>query len=206
MPLILALALFAPPADYARPELLVEAATLNKERAGSNPAVVLDCRPLAEYSLGHVPGAVFRQRPSGRRRSRPARTRRGGRSGLATSASTPTRASFAYDTSKSLYAAYVWWILHYWGVADVRILNGGYRAWKGEPCPVSAIAARPQAAKFTAHAQQERLADKACVLDSLAAKSLQIVDARSDGEFDGSAPMAGGEARGDPGGQAPGLG
>ena len=38
-----------------------------------------------------------------------------------------------YDDSSSKDAARVWWILRYWGVADVRLLNGGWAGRNGSP-------------------------------------------------------------------------
>ena len=49
----------------------------------------------------------------------------------------------AYDHSKSLYAARLWWALRYYGHTNVRVLNGGWTKWVGEGRPISLH--RPQA-------------------------------------------------------------
>ena len=92
-----------------------------------------------------------------------------------------------YDDNSFIEAARVWWILRYWGVDDVRLLNGNWTTWKktgltietGKPKPPSPVA-------FTAKPRSERLATKGLVLASLKDSSLQIVDARSEAEFCGT--------------------
>lgn len=43
----------------------------------------------------------------------------------------------AYDHSRSLYAARLWWILNYYGHAQVKVLNGGWKKWFDDRLPVS---------------------------------------------------------------------
>ena len=92
-----------------------------------------------------------------------------------------------YDDDWNKEAARIWWILKYWGVSDARLLNGGWKAWTSVSLPIETdIPSPPNATKFVAKSQAERLATKQKLLDSLKNKSLQIVDARSDGEFCGT--------------------
>jgi len=39
-----------------------------------------------------------------------------------------------YDAICSKDAARVWWILRYWGLDDVRLLNGGWKGWRAAAC------------------------------------------------------------------------
>jgi thiosulfate/3-mercaptopyruvate sulfurtransferase len=74
--------------------------------------------------------------------------------------------------------------LRYWGVEDVRLLNGGWVGWGKGKHPVETVEATPVSAKFVAKARAG-LATKDDLLKSLDGGALQIVDARAGGEFCG---------------------
>ena len=96
-----------------------------------------------------------------------------------------------YDDNLSKDAARIWYVLRYWGFDDVRVLNGGWKAWLAAggkpgkdtpaPEPTNTLKLKPE---------PERLATKAQVLDLLKGKPPQIVDARSEGEFCGTEETA----------------
>src|SRR4029079_19577545 len=88
-----------------------------------------------------------------------------------------------YDDASSRDAARVWWILRYWGVRDVRLLNGGYGGWEAGKHPEETAAAAPERVRFVAKADTARLATREQLLKALDGGKLQIVDARSEKEF-----------------------
>ena len=91
-----------------------------------------------------------------------------------------------YDNHSFNDAARVWWILRYWGVEDVRLLNGNWATWNKEGLTIETEKAKPPSpVPFTARPKSKRLATKGLILGSLKDRSLQIVDARSEGEFCG---------------------
>jgi thiosulfate/3-mercaptopyruvate sulfurtransferase len=174
------------PAGYARPELLLEPAELAKPEVAKK-FVILDARNREAYRAGHVPGAVWVD-VSGWAKAfaagqDPAEwAKRVGALGI--DAGTPVVVS---DAKRGNDAARVWWILRYWGVKDVRLLNGGWPGWagveKGEGKP------KPVEAKLTAH--PERLATKKQILEGLKRGTYgQILDARSEREYCGTATTA----------------
>jgi thiosulfate/3-mercaptopyruvate sulfurtransferase len=175
------------PADYPRPELLVEAADLAREPPAS--VRVLDCRGKGAYSEGHVPGAVWLHvldwmRTFGEGEDREAWAKKVGALGI----DVDTKVVL-YDDSRAKDAARAWWILRYWGVRDVRLLNGGWQAWKASGGAVEKAENRPPAVEPRLAPQAGRLATRAKVLQSLKGEA-QIVDARSREEYCGTADTA----------------
>jgi thiosulfate/3-mercaptopyruvate sulfurtransferase len=113
-------------ARYPRPELLREPAELSKRLRETR---VLDARPRAKYEAGHVPGAVWVNTREWAKafNTEPEQTAWASRIGkLGIKADTPV---VVYDDVRSNNSARIWWILRYWGVRDVRLLNGGWPGW-----------------------------------------------------------------------------
>lgn len=128
---------------------LVDVATLRAERAGPRPPVLLDVRwrqvgrsVRDEYLTGHLPGAVWADLDAdlaappgvGGRHPLPAPAdaeavfrRLGVRDG------SPV---VVYDDVEGSIAARAWWMLRWLGHADVRLLDGGLRAWESAGLPL----------------------------------------------------------------------
>lgn len=170
--------------SYPRPELLVEPATLAKpETAGR--FVVLDARAKAKYAQGHVPGARWVDHAAWAKAFGDGQDADGWSKRIGTLGIGSDTKVVVYDDSQSKDAARIWWILRYWGVADVRLLNGGWVGWSNGKHPTDTADAVPTAAVFKAVAAPERIATKVGLLAALRDGKLQIVDARSMGEFCG---------------------
>ena len=170
-------------APYPRPDMLVGPAALARPDAGY---VVLDARDPARYAAGHVPAArrvdhAEWEKGFGDGTDAAGWSKRIGALGL-----TPDTKVVVYDDNFSKDAARVWFILRYWGVADVRLLNGGWTGWTRAGLPTETSAAAPATVAFTAVPAPARLATKAGLLEALPGGRLQIVDARSEGEFCGT--------------------
>ncbi|WP_439627754.1 sulfurtransferase [Gemmata sp.] len=170
--------------DYPRPDLLVEPAALAQPDALKG-FVILDARPRAKYEAGHVPGARWVDHADwakgfGDGRDAAAWSKRIGGLGL-----TADSRVVVYDDNQAKDAARVWWVLRYWGVKDARLLNGGWVGWEKGKHPTEKAEAAVTSTEFKAVAAAERLATKDQLLKSLTGDKLQIVDARSEGEFCG---------------------
>jgi thiosulfate/3-mercaptopyruvate sulfurtransferase len=87
-------------------------------------------------------------------------------------------------------SARVWWLLRYWGCADVKLVNGGWAGYVAADGPVSTDAVKPSPTTVTLTPRPERLATKSQLLDALKGQPPQIVDARSKDEFCGTAETA----------------
>jgi thiosulfate/3-mercaptopyruvate sulfurtransferase len=174
---------------YPRPELLIEAADLARALPAGRFRV-LDARAEADYRAGHVPGAVRVDADDWRRafqdgKDRDGWARRVGALGI--DLDTPV---VIYDDKRGNDAARVWWVLRYWGVRDARLLNGGWKAWRGNGRPVEKGDNRPRAVEPKLAPQPRRLATKDQVKEALGGKRTQILDARSTAEYCGTSQTA----------------
>jgi len=93
-----------------------------------------------------------------------------------------------YDTHGLFAAPRVWWTFKVMGVDDVSVLEGGLPKWKAEGRPVEDGPVRRPERHFTARLDHAIVADLDDVRRALKSGSAQVVDARSAGRFDGSAP------------------
>jgi thiosulfate/3-mercaptopyruvate sulfurtransferase len=174
------------PATYPRATLLVEPAELAKLK----DARILDARGKGKYLDGHLRGAVWvdavswsRAFGDGKDEERWARL-------IGDLGIEPTTTVAIYDDTLSKDAARVWWILRYWGVVDVRIVNGGWTGLAALGGPLDKDDVKPAPTKPKLAAQPARLAIKNQMLAALKDRPFQILDARSDGEFCGTEDTA----------------
>jgi thiosulfate/3-mercaptopyruvate sulfurtransferase len=176
------------PAGYPRADLLIEAAELAKPADG---LLVLDARPKEKYQAGHVPGAVWVDHDTWSKKFAEGQdsavwTKLIGVLGI----TGPETRVVIYDDNLSKDAARIWWVLRYWGVKDVRLLNGGWKAWDADGRKVEKTNNDPRAVEARLTPQSERLATKEQILAALKDKPPQLIDARSEGEFCGDAKTA----------------
>ncbi|HEV3176616.1 MAG TPA: 3-mercaptopyruvate sulfurtransferase [Stellaceae bacterium] len=95
----------------------------------------------------------------------------------------------AYDaTGWSMACWRVWWMLRVYGHDNVAILRGGLATWVAEGRPVTAEVPRPAPAKFTPRFRPELVRDKTGVRRTIGAHREQVVDARAQARFEGTAP------------------
>ena len=177
-------ALFAAEGEYPRPDLLIEPADLAKP-AIARRFVILDARPREEHEKEHVPYAYWVNhgewaKAFGDGKDAADWSPRIGELGIDADSKV-----VVYDDTGTKDAARIWWILRYWGVDDVRLLNGGWRTWKAGDFPTTDNVVKPVPAEFNAVPRSRRLATTSQILDLLTDNRLQIVDARSEAEFCG---------------------
>ena len=152
--------------------------------------VILDCRfalndraaGLHSYTAGHIPGAIYCDLE--KNLSSPV-SEHGGRHPLpdlgelrdffahAGINSTATQQSLVvvYDDSKFAFSARCWWLLNYLGHQNVKLLNGGYRAWCDAGFAVETTINSPQAGSF-----DERLPPELATIDVEKVKSISTAD------------------------------
>jgi thiosulfate/3-mercaptopyruvate sulfurtransferase len=191
MPVVLwsSLGLGAETQKYPRPNLLLEPAELATPEV-ARYFVILDVRSPEAYQKEHVPGARRVDHDEWQKAFGDGQDSQGwglriGRLGIG-----PRSKVVIYDDNGTKDAARIWWILRYWGLDDVRLLNGGWKGWKSGDYPTTDEVPPPASpAEFQARPRPERLTTMAQVLRSLKGGTLQIIDARSENEFCGVDPL-----------------
>jgi thiosulfate/3-mercaptopyruvate sulfurtransferase len=140
-----------------RAEHFVTAAELAKLLTDPRPPVVLDVRNQngvpdgrPKYQAGHIPGAVYVDLPtelqgvregfSGARPLPPIERLQKRARAWGIGQGNPV---VVYDNVFGTKAGRAWFVLRWAGIASVRILDGGYRAWVDGGYPVSAAEPAP---------------------------------------------------------------
>lgn len=185
--LVVTALLVGAPATYPKDDMLIEAADLAKLPADA--CTIIDVRSTKEYEAGHIPNAITVSV-----------------SELSKAFYTVTEpqllgkmlGELGIDASKPIVvygddireSARCWFLLRAWGLSNVKLLNGGWQAWKrsGEKVSNEKTHVEPKLTK--ANLDEKRFATKENVLDAVQGKSAQILDARSEKEFCGEAGVA----------------
>ena len=175
--------------EYTRETLLTTVAELQR-KLGASDLCIIDVRPAEDYANGHIPGATHFDLF--------------GLSLIDTSEAPlkafmfmihhvlelrgvdETKQVVFYEANSGMRAARGVWFLEYYGHPNVKMLDGGFDAWKAAGAPVTTEATAPKAATFNSVESREVLATAEDVLRSLNKKEIAILDTRSRGEFLGT--------------------
>ncbi|OAI41098.1 hypothetical protein AYO38_04565 [bacterium SCGC AG-212-C10] len=179
--------------DYAHPELLAQPDWL-QEHANDADVRIIDCATLEAYRRAHIPGAVHLPVHFYIKEKDPAGSDHGvlimppdefaaTMSALGVGANTTV---VTYDDNNALVAARLWWSLRYYGHTNAKVLDGGWHRWLTENRPVTFHATKPAKAEFTATPNEALYATVDRLKDSAGDPSCNILDARTDGEWEGT--------------------
>lgn len=93
-----------------------------------------------------------------------------------------------YDSHGLFSAARAWWNFRVMGHRDVFVLDGGLPRWKAQGRPLESGAVKPAKGRFEARLDLKLVRDIDQVGAVLASGAEQVVDVRSAGRFEGTAP------------------
>jgi thiosulfate/3-mercaptopyruvate sulfurtransferase len=191
-----------------RPDVtpLTDVISLARDLAARPGPVLLDIRwrlggppGLAGYRAGHLPGAVFvdldrdLSGPPGADGRHPLPAVARFQAAMRRAGVQDGRAVVVYDEADGMAAARGWWLLRYFGHDQVRLLDGGYRAWVAAGQPVAAGDEHASGGDFTARPGGLPLLD--AVGAARLARHGLLLDARAAERYRGDAepvdPVAG---------------
>jgi thiosulfate/3-mercaptopyruvate sulfurtransferase len=175
--------------QYTRETLLTTVEEL-RTKLGSPDLCIIDTRPAEDYARGHIPGATHFDLFG---------------LSLVDTREAPLKAFMFmihhvlelrgvseckevvfYEEHSGMRAARGVWFLEYFGHPDVKMLDGGIRAWQAAGAPIATDPAPPKAAAFKIQERRDVLATVEDVLQSLGKKDSAILDTRSLGEYLGT--------------------
>ncbi len=176
--------------------ILISPAELSALQA-AGPVIVIDTRDADTYAAGHIPGAVNLREtftylatstPEGLQELKDTFAAHLGAIGL----SGQETAVFYEDAMNSGYGQSCrgYYLLTWLGYPAVKVLNGGYSAWKAAGMPVSTDAVTPTPASFpTDLSQADVMLTKDDVIDALGTDTV-LLDVRDVDEWigDSSSP------------------
>jgi thiosulfate/3-mercaptopyruvate sulfurtransferase len=150
---------------------------------------------LADYEKGHLPGAAFLDQ---------IRAVSDTSTGLGFSLPTPETLQsglrgiglgeddriVVYSTGHMMWATRAWWLLHYAGLNNVAVLNGGYRAWQDAGLAVSAEPTTFGPGDVIVRPRPERFVGQSEVLAAIGDEAVCTVNALSPDVYTGEGKMS----------------
>jgi len=179
-------------ASFSNPDLLVSAQTV---KANINKAdwVVVDCRGLAAYAKGHIPGAIslgksckkaLRDATSRAWRDTSKYEKLLGKAGIGNNA----HVVFYYGDMKTINDATVgFWIMEYLGHTRTHVLNGGLDAWRKSGNRLDNKPVMKPATKYTVKLNASAYGSTDEILQIATGKlpNVQLIDSRTKKEHAG---------------------
>jgi thiosulfate/3-mercaptopyruvate sulfurtransferase len=180
--------------------MLIEPADLEKKLKQPDLRI-LDTRSAADYSKGHVPGALWVDvkswqdlgKKDGSFQDAKGWGKQIGVLGISHDTQVIVYGSSMPDTAR------VWWILKYLGIQKVTVLNGGWELWTKEKRSTDTDVLKHTEVKFEPKFQTDRLEEIDSLKKSVGTDKVTVVDTRTVDEFTGK------DVRGKRGGHIPGA-
>lgn len=167
--------------------MIISTTNLNSILHDSN-IVIIDTRSFKEYSEGHIPGAVnldlFAFHWIDTTKEGIENFNRQTEILFSFVGITLEKKVVFYDDVAGMLAARGVWMLMYFSHPDVSILDGGIKKWKQENLTLETKSNGFKPAKFSGKINPDIISGFEYLKDNL--NNLKILDARSQGEFDGS--------------------
>ncbi len=147
---------------------------------------ILDARSRGAYRRSHIPGAIhadlFHYFVPGTDRRGLQKFQNGLATKLGNMGLTGKETMVVYESGFGMRAARVGWMLEYAGAGKVRLLEGGFKAWRKSHYPLENRIVEPEQKTFQVRPVSRLLATADEVRST---RSALILDVRSEGEFTG---------------------
>jgi thiosulfate/3-mercaptopyruvate sulfurtransferase len=175
--------------QYAHPEVLVDTNWVLQHHKDANVRIAeVDYDPAANYVVGHIPGAVLFdwKKDINDPVKRDLLSKEQLESLFSNAGITKDTWVILYGDFNNWFATFAFWVFKYYGVANVKILNGGRKKWLLEDRPVTKDVPAYAKTDFKASTANQKLrAYKDEVHKVLGKGDKVLVDVRGPKEFSG---------------------
>lgn len=175
--------------NYAHPEVLVDTVWTEEHINDPNVRIAeVDYDPAANYHLGHIPGSVLLdwKKDINDPISRNIISKAACEKLLQSVGVNEDTTLILYGDFNNWFAAFAFWVFKYYGLNDVRIMNGGRRKWLEEDRKLDKVIPSYPQGNFKAKDQDEKIRSYLIeVSNSINKNDTIMVDVRSPTEFTG---------------------
>jgi thiosulfate/3-mercaptopyruvate sulfurtransferase len=175
--------------SYKHPEVLVETQWVNEHQSDRSIRIAeVDYDPTANYNLGHIPGAVLLdwKKDMNNPLTRDILNQQQLEEVLGKSGVTNDMTLVLYGDFNNWFAAFAYWIMKYYGVDKIVLMNGGRKKWIAEDHQVTKQIPSYPRTSFKAGEPNEQIRTFLdYVRKTLRQSGKVLVDVRSPDEFTG---------------------
>ncbi|MHB1868073.1 MAG: sulfurtransferase [Nitrososphaerales archaeon] len=175
--------------SYAHPEVLVDTNWVVQHHKDNSVRIAeVDYDPVSNYSQGHVPNAILFdwKKDINEPVKRDILTQQQLESLFSRNGISDNTTLVLYGDFNNWFAAFAFWVFKYYGVKDIRVMNGGRKKWIEEDKPLTKDVPSFSATSFKVSKVDDKLRVYLNdVRDALGKKNVGLVDVRGPKEFSG---------------------
>jgi thiosulfate/3-mercaptopyruvate sulfurtransferase len=176
--------------SYKHPETLIDTSWVNDHLKDSQVRIAeVDYDPTANYNLAHIPGAVLYdwRKDMNDPLARDILSREKFEELLGRSCITKDTTLVLYGDFNNWFAAFAFWIMKYYGIEKVILMNGGRKKWIAEDRQMTKDTPSYPRTQFNVSRPNEEIRTYMdYVKESLNQANKVLVDVRSPAEFTGA--------------------
>jgi thiosulfate/3-mercaptopyruvate sulfurtransferase len=176
--------------SYKHPETLIDTSWVNAHLKDSQVRIAeVDYDPTANYNLAHIPGAVLYdwRKDMNDPLARDILSREKFEELLGRSCITKDTTLVLYGDFNNWFAAFAFWIMKYYGIEKVILMNGGRKKWIAEDRQMTKDTPSYPRTQFNVSRPNEEIRTYMdYVKESLNQANKVLVDVRSPAEFTGA--------------------
>ncbi|MGA2874269.1 MAG: sulfurtransferase [Nitrososphaerales archaeon] len=175
--------------SYAHPEVLVDTNWVVQHYKDKNVRIAeVDYDSISNYNQGHVPNAVLFdwKKDINEPVKRDILTKEQLEALFSRYGITDSTTLVLYGDFNNWFAAFAFWVFKYYGVKDIRVMNGGRKKWIEEDKPLTKDAPTLSTTTYKVSKIDEKLRVYLHdVRDALGKKHIGLVDVRGPKEYSG---------------------